>query len=713
MSRTAIERCLWPLAAAAAVLGSAMLFGPLAPARAAAQNPVSVRLDSMSPSAAKPGDTLKLAGSLVAPAGSSFSGVSVRLGVADLSVRSDMANAAGSDSNPVFDDSDTVGSLAAGATVPWSLSVPVSALNLMTQHSVYAIDVEAWSDGGEIGVTRTYLPYDMSGDSAFQPTQMVLLWPVTAQPSLDGHSVTGVPEASQDQAVQQFAPGGRLAQVLADPGQVSGLTVSWLVDPDLLQTAANEQYGYTLYPNGATGAGSQDAAQWLAAAKTDLGGASGELWQVPATDPDFDSLAAADPAFAGQMVQNAKTLTGTTVKDLVGRTPSGMVAWPANGQADPAAVSLAQSAGPSAVLLDSGSVDLRTPSNSYTPTGLSALSGGTPLAISDTDLDSIFDGDPADAAYSGSSQSLLASQRFLALSALIALERPYLSTPRTIVVTPPRQVQPNLPLLQAVGQASGWIKTVGLSTLLSATPDPEARTNTPAQSSASAAENLTADQLAAAESANTSLQSLEQVLTDPKQTTASYSPAVLRAVSTSWRGAASAQEKFTAAVGGRLSTSVDAVHLVPKANVTLSGKSGQIPFTIENQLSLSVRVGIRVTTDRSGLTVHSIAVQTIPEGSTTVEVPVDSTVSGASVTVTAQLVTDSGTPFGTPESLTVSVSSIGTITLVVFALSAALLVVGVVLRIYRGRRRRREQPAEAGPGESARNDSTMVPERRE
>jgi hypothetical protein len=358
-------------------------------------------------------------------------------------------------------------------------------------------------------------------------------------------------------------------------------------------------------------------------------------------------------------------------------------------------------------------VDLRTASNSYTPTGLAALSGGTPLAISDSDLDAVFDGDPADATYTGSSESLLASQRFLALSALIALERPYLSTPRTILVAPPRQVQPSLPLLQAVGQA-GWIKTVGLSSLLSATPDPESRTSAPTQSAASAAENLTAAQLTDAEAANTSLQSLEQVLTAPgQQATASYDPAVLRAVSSSWRGAASGQEKFTAAVGGRLSTSVDAVHLVPKANVTLSGKSGQIPFTIENQLSYSVRVGVRVTTDRSGLTVKSVAVHTIPEGSTTVEVPVDSTVSGASVTVTAQLVTGSGAPYGAPESLTVSVSSIGVITLVVFALSAALLVVGVVLRIYRGRRRRREQPVAADSGESARNDSTKVPERRE
>jgi hypothetical protein len=713
VSRTAIKRCLWSLPAAAATLGSALLFGPAASARAATQDPVSVRLAAMSPSVAKPGDTLQLSGSLVAPSGSSFSGVSVRLGVADLSLRSDMADAAGSDSNPVYNHSDTVGALAAGATVPWSLSVPVAALGLSSVHSVYAIDIEAWSNSGEIGVTRTYLPYDMSGDTSFQPTKMVLLWPVTAQPSLDGHTMTGVPEAAADLPAQQFAPGGRLAQVLADPAQVSGLTVSWLVDPDLLQTAASEQYGYTLYPNGATGAGSQDAAQWLASAKTDLGGAAGELWQLPATDPDFDSLAAADPAYAAQMVQSAKTLTGTTVKDLVGRGPSGMIAWPADGQADPAAVSLAQSIDPSAVLLDSGSVDLRTASNSYTPTGLAALSGGTPLAISDSDLDAVFDGDPADATYTGSSESLLASQRFLALSALIALERPYLSTPRTILVAPPRQVQPSLPLLQAVGQA-GWIKTVGLSSLLSATPDPESRTSAPTQSAASAAENLTAAQLTDAEAANTSLQSLEQVLTAPgQQATASYDPAVLRAVSSSWRGAASGQEKFTAAVGGRLSTSVDAVHLVPKANVTLSGKSGQIPFTIENQLSYSVRVGVRVTTDRSGLTVKSVAVHTIPEGSTTVEVPVDSTVSGASVTVTAQLVTGSGAPYGAPESLTVSVSSIGVITLVVFALSAALLVVGVVLRIYRGRRRRREQPVAADSGESARNDSTKVPERRE
>jgi hypothetical protein len=46
------------------------------------------------------------------------------------------------------------------------------------------------------------------------------------------------------------------------------------------------------------------------------------------------------------------------------------------------------------------------------------------------------------------------------------------------------------------------------------------------------------------------------------------------------------------------------------------------------------------------------------------------------------------------------VSSIGSITLVIFGLSAALLVVAVVLRIYRGRRTRSEQPDPDPNGES-------------
>lgn len=689
------------------VLGAVFVLDRPAPSAAASSdsassNAVTVALSSLSPAIAVKGSTLRLSGNVIGGS-SDHSDVTIRLAVADLQVRSDMGTKAGSGSQLVYGYDDQVGSLSADATAAWSLSVPVSAFS-PTSQTIYALDIEAYSDGERLGVVRTYLPYAMAGDSSFRATQMVVLWPVTAAPTLDGQSDKDVHEAVNDDLSAQFAsPNGRLAETLTTAAAAKNVTVSWAVDPDLLATANTESHGYSLYPNGTPGSGAQNAANWLAEAKavlsgTGLGGpgvnstppnSADELWQLPATDPDLGSLAHANPLLADGMVASATTQSASTVMDLIGRAPEGTLAWPADGQVDSKTLNLAKALKPSAVIARSDSVNLHTPLESYTPTGRTTVDGEQ-LAVSDASLDAIFAGDPADAAFKGSDQSLLASQRLLAESALIALERPNLRTPRTVMVAASRTTASDPKLLTALSEAS-WVKTVGLSTLLGTRPDAHAQVSTIERDSATTRSDLTTGQLTATGTLNASLRALSAILTQPDPAIDLFTPAVLRTVSTAWRSSTAAQTAFTGAVQGRLETSMDLVSLVQKSDLTLSGKSGAIPFTVENRFSYPVRVGIRITTDHAGLTVQSITVQTVPQGSTTVNVHVSSAVSGTRVTVTAQLVTPDGADYGDPQSLRVTVSSIGSITLVIFGLSAALLVVAVGLRIYRGRRTRDPQ----------------------
>lgn len=698
------HRALRPLILSLLALAAVALAGDPGPAAAAStgSGAVTVALTSLSPAVAVKGSTLHLTGNVVGGA-ASHSNVTIRLAVADIQVRSDMESNPGVGSTPIYDHDDVIGALAARATAPWSLSVPVTALGL-TSRNVYALDVEAYAAGVRIGAVRTYVPYSMeTGDSSFRATQLVVLWPVTAAPALDGEADKDVPEAVNDSLSTQFAAGGRLDQVLSTAAAARGVTVSWAVDPDLLATAESESHGYSLYPNGTSGVGAQTAASWLAEAKSALTG-SGELWQLPASDPDLGSLGKANPTMAANAVKSAVTLSGTTLDDLVGQTARGTLAWPANGQADAATLNVAKAADPSAVIVDSASVDLHTQLDSYTPTGRATASTGSPLAISDSALDAIFAGDSADAQWTGSDQNLLASQRFLAQSALIAMERPNLAKARTIMVTASRTATPSASLLAAVGEAS-WIKTVGLSTLLNAGPDGHAQTGTPTRAAATAATDLTTGQLGAATSLNSSLRSLAAILTQPQSATDLYGPAALRTLSTAWRSSAANQAAFAAAVRSRLDTTMGAVALVPKSDLTLSGKSGVIPFTIENRFTETVTVGIRITTDHAGLTVQSITMQKVPQGSAIVYVHVSSAVSGTRVVVTAQLVTPGGADYGAPQSLQVTVSSIGSITLVIFGLSAALLVVAVGLRIYRSRRTRTAQAAPDPSGGSVHGES--------
>jgi hypothetical protein len=693
--------CLLSLAATSA-LGAAT--SALA---ATGSGAVTVELGSLSPAIAVKGSTLHLAGKVVG--GSSGHGnVTVRLAVADMQVRSDLDTDAGNGARQVYGHDDVVGALASGATADWSLTMPVSALSL-TSNSVYALDVEAYAAGQRVGAVRTYLPYAMTGDTGFKATQAVVLLPVTATPALDGQADKDVPESVHDDLSAQFATGGRLQSLLATAAATSTVTVSWAVDPDLLATAESESHGYSLYPSGTSGVGAQNAANWLAEAKNVLG-TDGELWQLPATDPDLGSLGKAKANLARAAITESVALTGTTVGDLAGRTPKGTLAWPADGQIDAATLNVADGLKPAAVITDSDSIDLHTPQDSYTPTGRASAADGTPLAVSDAALDATFNGDAQDAAAKGSDRTLLATQRLLAQTALIALERPNLETPRTIMITGARGTLPNSALLSAIGQAS-WLKSVGLSTLLGAHVDAKAQTGVPKRAAATAAADLTTAQLAATSGLNSSMDALASILTTDSQAADQYAPATLRTLSTAWRSSAAAQQAFTAAVRGRLETTMNAVSLVQKSDLTLSGKDGVIPFTIENHFDTPVDIGIRITTDHAGLNVQTVTLQTAQQGTNTVKVHVSSAVSGTRVVVTAQLVTPDGRDYGAPQSFQVTVSSIGSVTLVIFALSATLLVVAVGLRIYRSRRARPAAVAAVPSGESADNAAAAEAER--
>jgi hypothetical protein len=280
------------------------------------------------------------------------------------------------------------------------------------------------------------------------------------------------------------------------------------------------------------------------------------------------------------------------------------------------------------------------------------------------------------------------------------------------MVAAPRGGTPNPTLLTAVSEAS-WIKTVGLSTLLSAKPDAHAQTSAPKRAAATAQSDLTTSQLSTTSELDASVRALTAIMVgpQPQQSIDSYVPAVLRTISTAWRSASAQQTAFSGAVDNRLDTTMNLVTLVKKSDLTLSGKSGVIPFTVENRFDHPVRIGIRITTDHPGLSVQSITVQTVQQGSTPINVHVSSKVSGTRVTVTAQLVTPDGADYGEPQSLQVTVSSIGSITLIIFGLSAALLVIAVGLRIYRGRRTRSAQADPEPSGASMDNGALAEAER--
>jgi hypothetical protein len=698
-----------------------MLIGGAEPSAAAADDVVTVGLSTLSPGTATENGTEHMSGTLISSSDTALPDITVTVAVAEINYTSDMSLPAGTGSQEVYDHVDRPGSLAAKGTLAWSLDVPVADLGL-DGGGVYALDLEAWSDGLKVGAVRTYLPFEVAAGSDFKPTQLALLWPVTAAPVLDGYSdpQSQLPEAvnpANEQLYAALAQGGRLDQVLTTAAAAATryhLAVSWVVDSNLLSTISSEAFGYLLYPDATPGTGNEVAQRWLAEAKTDLGGV-GELWQVPATDPDLSALAQRDPTLAAAAVNSAMNLTGIapTLQSFVGRAPLGTLAWPADGQADPATLNLvAKTMDPSAVVVQSDSIDLHSPGDVYTPTGRVNLPSGQKLVVSDADLDAIFAGDPADADQrTAADSSLLAAQRLLAQTAMIAGEEPNLPTARTILVAPPRDVDPDPALLAALGQA-GWIKTVGLSTLIRTAPDHDAQSGTPHRAGSTADSDLTPAQLSGTAQLQASLTSLSSILTQPDKVLVPFSPAVLSTVSTGWRGSPSSRNAYLQAAQSRLNSLTGDVSLVQKDPLTLSGKHGSIPFTIQNKLRESVNVGVRITVAQAGLTAQSIAVRQVAPGSTVVNVPVRAGVSGVRFDVTAVLVNSAGADYdpGQSVSVQITVSSIGSITLVIFGLSAALLVIAVGLRLFRARRARDGGQAGDPGGASGPGGGAGVPE---
>jgi hypothetical protein len=692
---------------ALALLAAAGLYGVAAAHPAEAADGVTVSLTAMTPTdATSSTQTLNLAGNVTVPAGQSHDKVIMQLSYMQIDYVSQMAGGPSDEDQQLFGVQDELGTLSSGSH-PWTLQTSLSKLNL-TPGYVYALDVQAYSGGGALGSgLRTYLPYKIGSGPEVGTTQLTVLAPVTAPSSLDGYQEPGVatPELTENTLVSSMGTTGSLYQLLSAGAQLPKGTVSWAVDPDLLDTAQQVSGGYVVAKTSTSAAGigsnASDAATWIKEVKAVLGSTDGELWQLPATDPDLGSLSQASTAQAQQLLTDAaqQSVSGGTVKSVTGRAPQGLLAWPADGQVSSATLGLADSINPAAVVVDSASIGLSVPGDQYTPTGRAAANGKDNLVVGDDGLDAIMSGDPADVSASGSTDAVLAGQRMLAQTALIAMQNPNLA--RTVMLTLPRDTATSaadMGVLKSVLQSASWLKPVGLSTLLKQSPDANASTGTPTRASATTATDLSTAQLNQALILESQIQLYQSILTQADATSAGFAEAVLRTVSTGWRGNAKDWTSFETAVSTRLQSQAGQVYLIPKSPLTLSGTSGSIPFTVVNHLSQPVQLGLDVQTSRTGLHVTQIPVRKFAIGETTVEVKVTAEAPGAKVTVTAFLVNSKGANYGTSDtggsqSLQVTVTSIGFVALLLFAGSAALLIFAVGWRIYRGRRGSRKEPA--------------------
>jgi hypothetical protein len=672
--------------------------GGIAATPAGAASPLaSVSLTTLDPAVATPGAVLHVAGS-VRSGRERLRDVSValRLSHTPVNSRNELAGVAsglttGKDgaviaSQPVAD------LLTPGSIAVFDLSDALSNLDQLTDFGVYVLGIEVTAthrDGvGTVAFTRTFLPW-VPAHSNVRPTGFTWLWPLVGHPTrlADG-------TYADDSLATQFAPGGRLLRLSQAGQQLEQQTpLSWVIDPDLLDSAAemSRPTGYQRIAGDrlVPGSGTDSATAWLAQVRAAT--ADSEVVTLPYGDPDMTALRRGG---LGADVTSARVAGQRSAAAVLGegRQITSDVAWPVDGYTDRDTLSLLAADGTSAVVLDDRAQPTRLQLN-YTPSGRAEVHTKTgPLTslLADHVLTDLL-GDAND-------NPLLAAQRFLAETAMITAELPSTGADRVILIAPPRRWDPPqefLDRLVAGTTQASWMASTSLTGMRTA-PPAEVERKALRYPAAERDRELSAPYLTALRSQHTRISIFADVLTQPDLIVPSLDLGVLRLESSWWR--AREEDRVNRYYREQLNVTdqLDSIHVQP-GSYTFGSKSGKIPLTITNGVNQEVIVVLRLDArqprlrlDKPPNPIH------IPPGRKVQRFVHATAVAGGDVVVDATLDTRGGTPLPAgPVPLSINITQYGTVALFITGGAAGVLFLAALLRLARRAiRARRSSPVE-------------------
>lgn len=677
--------------------------------------PFDVMIDTLSPAAPRPEDTVVVAGRVTAQ--QPLTDVTARLRVGrPLTSRSALARADGTllptstrtAPQPVADAVPT------GTTRAFQLVVPASELRL-EDLGVHPLHVEVRADatldgdGGAEVVSRRVQTFLPTFPEPVQPTRLAVLLPLTRPPAVDPT------EAAQADLVAELSPelepGGRLHGLLeaGAAAAAAGVPVTWVVDPALLDavralaasvppgdggTATTEGD-----PSGRPGGSGRAVALWLERARVVLRDAP--VIALPYADPDVVALLRGDLV---EELEFADTTGAAIVRDVLGVAPLGGWAWPPDGLATPGSLGARVDAGARRLVLDSGAV-VRAETIRTTPDARTRIEVGAhelPLLTTDAGLTALLAAGAAGPQErppgTGPTGQTLALQRVAAETALVTAERP--GSDRGLVLAPPRWWSADASYVRQLltglaGQS--WVDPVALPELV----DGPALDGEPAELAEPAVlalreQALTESWVRPLADARGTLAEFAPVLTDPAPLVAARRLALLRGASAAWRrpelrpvGGEVVAEALRAVAG-----LVSAVRVEGGGPVLFTADTGTIPLTVVNELGQPVVVQVAV--DAAGqarlLSGAVTEVQIEPRRRHQVDVRVVARTSGQ-FPVQAQLRNPEGVPLGPPVRVTVRSTAYGRVAVAITVGAAAVLVAASGVRLLRRAWRRRPDAA--------------------
>ncbi|SEK71820.1 DUF6049 family protein [Streptacidiphilus jiangxiensis] len=684
---------------------------------------VEVTLTTVTPAVPTANGDVTLTGTVRNRTGSAVQGLHVGLRTTGrpLGQRSDIESLASSggqavpnlDGYEITDDPSLqqhIGTLAAGASASFSIKAPISKLHLgPSPDGVYSLGVDAVSSvtGESLGIARTFLPLHAK-DSAAKATKVATLWPLTNPPVLQAQTYVD-PSTHNEQPVltQELASSlgqeGRLGQLTQLGQQNPDLHLTWMIDPDLIDTVNAMTGPYQVATasditgaNGCQcltpGTGKQAATSWLSGLQSTLSAGKADVVSLPYADPDLASLAHDSSARA--QVNSLLPVVGSSVGlDRLQIDAAHDVAWPYQGYVDSSIASLAKSMGASQIIVNGASMP-DTSNLTFTPNAARRIGNGMTAVVADSELGKIFAGD-----LSTQAAQTTAVQLFLAETLAISGEQP--SVQRDIVVQPPRNLSAATAqtLVRALKSAEGgaWVQPTDLNGVVQAGATAGANTHVPSDGSYPSSVRggeLSAYNVTNIQRTQQDLTQLQRILTRPERLREPFNAAMVRSVSTGWRADPQAGTTYTGDMYGYMDGLQGSVHILKKtSDVVVPGDnaSAQIAVSVENNLEQNVtRLKLYLEVDGTSYPRLKIDSPSATDGvdisiagggtKVTSRFKVTATANGQ-VTMRAVLRSAQDGSEISSESFTVTVTSVSSGVIAVMA-SGGLLVVLAGLRLY-------------------------------
>lgn len=535
------------------------------------------------------------------------------------------------------------------------------------------------------------------------PVRVSWVWPLIDQPHLldDTPVGTGGPVFTDDFLAASVGTGGRLDRALAVAEQVAHtVPITLLVDPELLdelQLMASGPYQVRAEKGTVPGTGKALAAAWLQRLQALLGTAPQlRLQLTPYADPDVEALHSAGLSWSTDLPDPIRE---HVEQALGGRTAESTLAWPAGGTVSRSTLNVLAGAGVGTVLVRSSAVTTTPkPASDAVRPGLARLNAAARDVAAGL-LDPTLQRYVAQAVTSGAAGTSVLPLLLSELN-VRAVQEPTIE--HTAVLTPPRWVDPAVDDAARVIEATSTSLVTRPTALAAAVGGELLPTHRSRLTAAPAsARTLPGFIVDAANRATNDLPALRSLLTPSRpQTIDPRAKALLdelpletqRITASAWGrpGNALSGNRFATALTDQLNGLTHGVTIASSGSYTLTSDNSPLPITVHNNLPYQVSVTVQVTPVNAlpGFAAKpaSKVVEAHQKATLYLQTTIDRT--GRFGVEAALLTTDGRYRIGEPVQMTVRSTALGVIGLIITIVAGAVLALALVVRFGRRLRHR-------------------------